>query len=120
LGSVLWFAFLVLFKDTFRRERSATYQMAIQRAKTAALKRRNEQHEMKVAAMRDDRSKEESAAPSGSVTPMITAEDVKLTLADVNPFPPLLLVLKRKNNISILLPSGSSSVGDRGANAHPH
>ncbi|KAH7099006.1 vacuolar DHA amino acid exporter [Auriculariales sp. MPI-PUGE-AT-0066] len=106
LGSVMWFAFLLLFKDTFRRERSATYQTAVRRAHTAASKKRLEQHEMKVAAMQNDPNAPKEEVPnSGSVTPMISADDIKLTITDVNPLPPLVQVLKRKNNISVLVPS---------------
>jgi MFS family permease len=113
LGGIMWLLFFLLFKDTFRRERSTTYQTAVRRARLAAAKRQQERHEAKVAAMQRDsntNATKEEVPSSGSVTPTIRADDVRLTLADVNPLPPLLQVLKRKNNISVLVPSGEPKI----------
>jgi MFS family permease len=107
-GGLMWFAFLLLFKDTFRRERSATYQMAVKRARAAAAKRRLEHREMRVAMSNGGSKDGSDPTPSGTVTPDISADDIKLTLTDVNPLPPLYLIFKRKNNLAILLASGWS------------
>ncbi|EJD50727.1 vacuolar DHA amino acid exporter [Auricularia subglabra TFB-10046 SS5] len=124
LGGIMWLCFLFLFKDTFRRERSLTYQLAMKRARIAAAKRKADQHrDRSTDALPRQLVKEKSAAPestspedvrsatqspvpgSGAITPAIHLDDVKLTLADVNPLHPLRMVLRRKNNIAILVPS---------------
>ncbi|KAI6114268.1 MFS general substrate transporter [Pisolithus sp. B1] len=91
-GGVIFFAFLALFKDTFRKERSLTYQNVLRR-RTNGRKRVSEKP-----------SKDIEAQP-----PIATVEDGKditLSFADVNPFPPFFNILRRKNNVVILIPSG--------------
>ena len=89
--SVFWFimicavvvllALVFLFKDTFRKERSLTYQNVLKRR----IKEREAHHLSHFSQ---------------------TIQDVKLSLADVNPFPPLLKILARSNNLAILFSSG--------------
>ena len=74
-------SFILFFRDTFRRERSLNYQTAIkQRRKAAALSSLNEQPE---------------------------TLNLDLSLADVNPLKPLGQVLRRKNNVTVLIASGN-------------
>ncbi|KAH7096979.1 vacuolar DHA amino acid exporter [Auriculariales sp. MPI-PUGE-AT-0066] len=105
MGSITWVAFLLLFKDTYRRERSTTYQTAVRRARiAAAAKRRLEAHEMKaVDTQNNPNTTAKEVSNRGNATPVVSTDDVKLTLADVNPFLPLIQVLRRKNNISIVI-----------------
>ncbi len=104
------------FRDTFRKERSLTYQRVLASRRCAASKRSSvvsdPAHEL------DTKSKGEatvtvgevsgSSGPADSVTvasPQAGTE-IALSFKDVNPFPPLLLVLKRRNNVATLFPSG--------------
>ena len=73
-------SFVLFFRDTFRRERSLSYQTVIkQRRKAAALSSLNKQPE---------------------------SFNLDLTLADVNPLKPLGQVLRRRNNYLVLIASG--------------
>ena len=81
-------SFILFFRDTFRRERSLNYQTAIKqrRGKAAAsttLPSLNKQPE----------------------TPLEVNHD--LSLADVNPLKPMGQVLRRKNNVMVLIASGN-------------
>ena len=74
-------SFILFFHDTFRRERSLNYQSAIkERRKTGALSSLNKQSQ--------------------------DVSNLELSLADVNPLKPLGQVLRRKNNVMILISSG--------------
>lgn len=74
-------SFILFFHDTFRRERSLNYQTAIkQRRKAAALSSLNKQPE---------------------------TFNLDLSLTDVNPLKPLGQVLRRKNNVMVLIASGN-------------
>ncbi|KAG9315514.1 vacuolar DHA amino acid exporter [Chiua virens] len=114
-GAIILSAFAFLFKDTFRKERSLTYQNV--------LKRRT--HERKLTEEKDGARKEQIVSEkktsedgtSGTQTPIgdveaqptvpdLAIKEVKLSMADVNPFPPYLRILSRKNNLFILIPSG--------------
>ncbi|KAJ7160911.1 vacuolar DHA amino acid exporter [Mycena filopes] len=97
---------LIFFKDTFRKERSLTYQNVLKsRLKSQAA---NASAETSCTATVAEK---EPVAPSGDlekqaevVVPAIP--EVNLTLRDVNPFKPLWLVLRRINNLVILFASG--------------
>ena len=83
-------SFILFFRDTFRRERSLNYQTAIkQRHKAAALSSLNKQTE---------------------------TFNLDLSLADINPLKPLGQVLRRKNNVMILIASGNFFFSIFGAN----
>ncbi len=116
----------IFFKDTFRRERSLVYQLA--------LKRNREQQE---AARRSETSslshvtivekdtevtKQPTQEPMNGVPsePKVTFKDVeaqvvgehadikevKLSLTDIDPVRPIIAVLRRMNNLVILFASG--------------
>ncbi|KAF7968295.1 hypothetical protein HWV62_31041 [Athelia sp. TMB] len=87
-------AFLALFRDTFRRERSATYQAVLRRK---ALERAAGESQATVTDAVDGDARTLAVPPLAAVT---------LSLRDINPLPPLVLVLHRKNNVAILLASG--------------
>ncbi|KAG6336870.1 hypothetical protein ID866_2228 [Astraeus odoratus] len=109
-GGVILSAFLFLFKDTFRRERSLTYQNV--------LKRRMHEHQLiqtkevgtsekrssgQCTRSQNTREDIEAPLPAASVEAF---KDVTLSFVDVNPFPPYVKIMCRKNNIAILIPSG--------------
>ncbi|CAA7266027.1 unnamed protein product [Cyclocybe aegerita] len=88
-GSIL-LAFVLFFHDTFRFERSLTYQ--------SLLSQRLRQH-ARSSPMRNGLEKTEETPPELNKT-------VKLSIMDVNPFKPAIKVLQRKNNNVILFTSG--------------
>lgn len=121
-------ATFVVFKDTFRRERSLTYQAALKKMK-AQLQRKPrtaipESQTTTIAAQPADekqcpegvgkpethdleaqRCKGPIGMPLDMTGPQSVAS-VKLTLKEVNPITPLVLVLRRRNNVTILIASG--------------
>jgi MFS family permease len=80
---------LFLFNDTYRRERSLTYQSAARHALHHA----------------EERARKRSKDVENGL-PVIDPATVSVTLADLNLFTPIWNVLKRKNNLSMLLLSG--------------
>jgi len=110
-GGVIILAFLFLFKDTFRKERSTTYQNVLK--KRVREQRSSEAKvESRKTAEKESEEDGENQASSKDVEAQRTAipasaiKEVKLSIADVNPFPPYISILGRKNNICILFPSG--------------
>lgn len=114
-GGVILAAFLFLFKDTFRKERSLTYQNV--------LKRRLQECKLSQEkdAARGEQSVSKKTPQDGTpgvqtlkgdveaqpvVVPVLAIKEVKLSIADVNPFPPFLRILSRRNNLCILTLSG--------------
>jgi len=100
--------FTLFFRDTFRSERSLTYQRALTRRQSATMTR----------TVRDTiNSREKEALGDGPTSPSSSCgaaaeldPQAKITpsLADVNPFPPLLLILRRRNNITTVFSSGTT------------
>lgn len=126
--SVFWFAVICggvvlaclffLFKDTFRKERSLMYQNVLRRRlKEREAQRSRMSSQTDVAASSTGKSQVKASEQaterdleSGKVTPtVLDVNDLKLSFTDINPLPPLLLVLKRWNNNAILLASGEAS-----------
>ena len=123
----------IFFKDTFRRERSLVYQLVLRRIKEErAAARRSETSSLShVTVVEPERAHEkwlprpEKPLPKSEPDigqPRVTFQDVesgphdddtdvkeiKLSLKDVNPVPPLIAVLRRMNNLVILIASGVS------------
>ncbi|KAJ3567087.1 hypothetical protein NP233_g6599 [Leucocoprinus birnbaumii] len=105
--SIFWFctiisgiclmAFLLFFKDTFRKERSLTYQTILkERLKERARARGKLQ----------DKDSWASTEAEASVT------EVHITLRDVSPFRPIYLVLRRWNNVAMLLVNVGGRLSD--------
>ncbi|KIK00047.1 hypothetical protein K443DRAFT_132841 [Laccaria amethystina LaAM-08-1] len=109
-------AFLLFFRDTFRRERSLTYQNAMkQRMRISStgpptpsnvtyakpsLPRMGEKKKTTIIQKKSFK-KESDVEPVPEILPI-----VKLSLMGVNPFKPILLVVSRVNNFVILMASG--------------
>ncbi|RDX46518.1 vacuolar DHA amino acid exporter [Lentinus brumalis] len=130
------------FKDTFRRERSLTYQAALKRRRAYLSAKASETSSISQVTAA---SRVVSPTPAGEVIPDPTSaqsqskdevqvvelsydqdlekqqvqhsarvaepeaapmEDIKLSLADVNPAKPIIHVLRRMNNLVILVTSG--------------
>lgn len=129
--SIFWFiaicagvvlvALVFLFKDTFRKERSLTYQNVLQRrAKKGELQCQHldkSSHTFSATDKPVQPALESIVSPPQTgdviveaigpiVAPTSCIKDINLSLADVNPFPPLLKILTRLNNLAILFASG--------------
>ena len=96
--------FVFFYRDTFRKERSLTYQRVLASRRRAASKRSSvvsdPAHEL------NDKSSREVTDTAATVASPQVVTEIALSFKDVNPFPPLLLVLRRRNNVLALLPSG--------------
>jgi MFS family permease len=114
---------LFLFKDTWRRERSLTYQSA----KRHAIHRAEEKERNRVAKLTNvaeragsqkdqavDTDTEKGHVDSDYELAEVDPSSVKVTLVDLNPFKPIWSVLKRKNNLAILIPSGKKYLSRSG------
>ena len=126
------FLLFIPFKDTFRRERSLTYQTALKKRRahisakaseassisqvtavsrivspSTAGKAQEDKDAIEELARDRDLEKQQqpprTAEPGPDAAPM---DDVKLSLADVNPVKPIIHVLRRMNNLVILVASG--------------
>ncbi|KAL4070034.1 major facilitator superfamily domain-containing protein [Scleroderma yunnanense] len=89
-GGIVFLAFLSLFRDTFRRERSLTYQNV--------LKRRTCQQQLSKAKVAGNTKQMATGNPED-------VKDVTLSLTNVNPLPPYVKILCHKNNFAILIAS---------------
>lgn len=104
VAGLIFVLFLVVFKDTFRRERSSTYQIVSEKRRQEKDRKPSQQNVVEVsvpARGHPDGNHISSPKP-------VSVEGIKLSLTDVNPFPPLLRVVQRPNNLAILFPSGKS------------
>lgn len=133
--TTLCFVAFVYFKDTFRRERSLTYQTTLlrllrQRKEAETARQRSGTSSIAdIAATNpnvkiDEKDKsrfDEKHPPTGvevtnmdveaqrpSARPVPNVEELKLSLRDFNPVKPIIQVLCRPNNLVILFASGTS------------
>ena len=96
------------FRDTFRKERSLTYQRVLASRRRCAVS--------KQSSVVSDPAKEldnksngvaiVTSPASATVANPQAGIEITLSLKDVNPFSPLVLVLKRRNNVVTLFSSG--------------
>ncbi|KAG6844401.1 hypothetical protein H0H87_007160 [Tephrocybe sp. NHM501043] len=87
--------FIIFFRDTFRKERSLTYQNV--------LRKRLEDAELKHNKLKGEtRSTDPEKGPNQNGIPT-----VQLSIKDVNPIKPLVPVLRRLNNLVIFFASGA-------------
>ena len=130
----------MLFKDTFRHERSLAYQAALQRIKQQmererAKRSRSDLESVSVSRTQtivvnsEERTKEKAPSvdafgmsvtqtlgenkekPAELNTPQeIWIKDINLSLKNINPVTPLVLILRRRNNVAILTASGKFSL----------
>jgi MFS family permease len=97
LGGISLCSFF-FFTDTFRQERSLTYQAAKERATERVLRKAERQ----LAKQAGD--------PEKSFMPVfVDPSIVEVSILDLNPLAPIWSIIKRKNNIFILLPTGGCS-----------
>ncbi|KAG1869014.1 vacuolar DHA amino acid exporter [Suillus subalutaceus] len=116
-GVIIFLSFLVLFKDTYRCERSLTYCAALQRrlASREPVRRPSEStivdSEFSENQSHDKDLEKQVQLPvileeTPSAIHTIEPDDIKLSIKDINPFPPYFQILSRKNNVLILIPNG--------------
>ncbi|KAG7444229.1 MFS general substrate transporter [Guyanagaster necrorhizus] len=122
LAGTIFLCFLFFFKDTYRKERSYVYQNILKRhlKEQAQQMKKEEKLRAKEAETLEkpkdtaedeniktdaDLEKQEPISEVGAST-LETLPTIKLSLRDVNPVHPLWLVLRRRNNILMLLSSG--------------
>ena len=119
----------VFFRDTFRRERSLTYQTALKRAleqqakkalKQAAAEKAADMDDARTAVVPvDEKSSKGVESGRGSMDRDVEAQttiaasdvpqavkEIRLSLTDVNPVGPMIRVLYRPNNVVVLFASG--------------
>lgn len=99
-GGIVLVSLFIFFKDSFRKERSLSYHNV--------LRRRLEENQPTVKSQQIPSQKTIEGLEAGTTMPgdLHTINDITLSFTDVNPFPPIILVLKRWNNNAILLASG--------------
>ena len=107
LSGIFSAGFLFFFKDTFRRERSLTYQSVLKQRFQSACTRSSsvDGNFMCGGTSRTEIADLEKRDPPAPVLPAI-----ELSLRDVNPFKPLITILRRWNNVVMLIASGKSAL----------
>lgn len=129
-GAVSLLSF-VAFKDTFRRARSLSYQAALRKMqahvaakvladaeKSQATSVSNRAPETAKPTIDEKSVAEKDLEGQGLDVQRIMAshgapanvQEIRLTIKDVNPIAPLVLILKRKNNVVILCASGEHNL----------
>ncbi|PPR05871.1 hypothetical protein CVT24_006625 [Panaeolus cyanescens] len=110
VSGTITLSFFFFFRDTFRKERSVIYQNVLKQRMREAIKHHSG---TSTPASRDEKTivdadveKAEKQEPTSSAPVQLSMDDVKVSIIDVNPFKPLLEVLRRKNNLVILFASG--------------
>jgi MFS family permease len=111
LSSVSIFLFL---KDTFRKERSLTYQHLLKsrlesraRFPTSSRTPTIVEKELPPHTDMEKQTRPDLSLSNSPVIAEVALAEIKLTLRDVNPVKPLWLVVRRMNNIMILFASGT-------------
>ncbi|KIK51636.1 hypothetical protein GYMLUDRAFT_50454 [Collybiopsis luxurians FD-317 M1] len=114
LGGSVFLSFLLLFRDTYRKERSLTYQNVLKQKlrdvnRKKMLEREKTEHDSDVTGAslppeEPTKDIEKQAITADDVSKIVP--EIKLGLRDINPFKPLLLTLRRPYNMVMLLISG--------------
>ncbi|KAL1741936.1 major facilitator superfamily domain-containing protein [Schizophyllum fasciatum] len=97
--------FILFFRDTFRQERSLTYQNILKsRLRDAAKAQARRRARAEKGAPAKDGAEVEDRDKGAAVVAALPT--VKVTLRDVNPFPGVVSIMRRPNNVVILFSSG--------------
>ena len=114
LSGILTLAFLFLFNDTFRRERSLIYQSVLkQRLRVVSMRSSSVESNSSMSG-RTSRTGSEIADLEKRGPPAPALPAIELSLRDVNPFKPIIIILRRWNNVVILIATGKSSLNAPG------
>lgn len=99
----------IFFKDTFRRERSSSYQSAMRhmlKEREAKLRAREKHGPRSPKSLKVTEKKIDSMSTQDiEAVEQPQVQGIRLGLKDVNPIRPLVAVLRRRNNLAILAPS---------------
>ncbi|KAF9446366.1 MFS general substrate transporter [Macrolepiota fuliginosa MF-IS2] len=107
-----WLSFLLFFRDTFRKERSLTYQNVLKQRLRGKKGTGDDIISPSTTApasttdLHHDLEKANENAKCDAPAAVIPQLEVELSLKDVNPFKPIGTVLRRINNLAILFASG--------------
>lgn len=100
---------MVFFKDTFRRERSLTYQNILKQRLKARVKKfepePRQENTPANTAFPDEKLSQRNGHPNGNELDELYK--AKVTIRDINPFQPIYLVLRRWNNVAMLFVTGA-------------
>lgn len=107
VAGVMLLAFTFLFQDTFRRERSLTYQSVLKKklrnAQAPSDSKRQVRESDDVNNLNADVEKE------FRIHALRKAQDsFELSVSDIDPITPLIQVVRRRNNFLVLLSSGKN------------
>ncbi|KAG1859148.1 vacuolar DHA amino acid exporter [Suillus tomentosus] len=107
-GGIIFLAFLFLFKDTFRKERSVTYQNVLNSRLGEQQSSEAKDESQNISESKVDGENKTTSKDIEAQRPVIPSaiKDIKLSMADVNPFPAYLSIVSCKNNLVILIASG--------------
>ena len=127
------FLLFIPFKDTFRRERSLTYQAALRRRRAhmsakgseasslsqvtavsrivppAPKKTGNVEKDAIEELARNIDVEKQQQQPIPEEAKVVPMDNVKISLANINPVMPIIHVMRRLNNVAILAATGTSS-----------
>jgi MFS family permease len=109
IWSGLCFLSFIFVKDTFRKERSLSYQAVLKRAKKDEAASADIELSVTARPRHDSmptRDIEDVDAQRPSPLTTQPLKDIKISLMDVNPITPIKHLLRRTNNVIILVPSG--------------
>jgi MFS family permease len=107
-GGIIFLAFLLLFKDTFRKERSVIYQNVLNsRLQEQQSSEARDESRYILKSEVGGESQTTSKDIEAQRTVITAIKDVKLSVADINPFPAYLSIVSRKNNLVIMITSGA-------------
>ncbi|KAL9715585.1 hypothetical protein Ac2012v2_000027 [Leucoagaricus gongylophorus] len=109
VSGLIWLLFLFFFRDTFRKERSLTYQNIVQQRSESKRTTRGDEAISPSAIPPNIIDLHQGSDLEKAKDPPIASADpfeVELSLRDVNPFKPIGLVIRRVNNLATLIASG--------------
>lgn len=109
LGGITVLGFFLFFKDTFRRQRSNAYQTVLRRRlrERAESLRASDEARVAKSPISNEKEAEQDLEKQDPEDVPETIDNMKLSLTDVSPVKPLWLVLRRVNNLVILIASGT-------------
>ncbi|KAF8999942.1 vacuolar DHA amino acid exporter [Cyathus striatus] len=108
LSGTIFACFVIFFKDTFRKERSMTYQNVLKtRVRSRAMKSpQPSRPETPNKELEDSHVDSDVEKEGGIQDVQQEISDIKISLKDINPIKPIGVILRRKNNFVILFASG--------------
>jgi len=102
----------IFFKDTFRRERSLSYQNAlrhVRKEQEAKLRAKEKNHSHTPNSLKFNEKTGSMSTHDLEVGATPELQEIRLGLREVNPIRPVIAIIKRPNNLAILAPSCTPS-----------